>query len=169
MVLVITGPPTASLVTAFTHQLQEWSNSVKKTLDFDALNLHWARPWEVGPGVLAEREQGVCAVLEGHVIVLPLQWRTRLFTWPFSSSVFHDSGTKILNMRKEWVWLKDSAKGWRDGSATKSTCCSWRETGFGAQVQLLGSSQLTLIPVPEDDGLLRCLMHAVNIHSEGHT
>ena len=115
-----------------THQLQEWGNSVKKTLDFDVLYLQGTWPCEVFHGVLAKRKQGLCAVLEGHVIVLPLQWLTRFFTWLFGSSVFHDSGTKILNMRKEWVWLKDLVKSWRDGSAIKSTCCSCRGPKFKA-------------------------------------
>lgn len=39
--------------------------------------------------------------------------------------------------------------GWRDGSGTKSTNCSFRGPGFSSQL-LHGGSQLFITPVPGD-------------------
>lgn len=64
---------TIGLLTMSTHQLQKGGNSIKKTLDLDALYLQRTGPRKVGHGVLAKRKEGLCAVLEGHLIVLPLQ------------------------------------------------------------------------------------------------
>lgn len=80
-----------------THQLQKGGNSIKKTLDLDALYLQRTGPCKVSHGYWPKKGD-LCAVLEGHLIVLPLQRLTCLFTW-LLSSVFHDSRTRIL---KTW-------------------------------------------------------------------